>query len=172
MMNDYPHVTIEMGTLKVSGTLKAVKTSRKKYLTLFSELTLKEKAGLNVKSVAQALEYDPEDAIEAAITGVGSAVVKAVVQAKTGSNLSHVHANNDAAKYFSSVVSNMKNNLMPTPKKLLTIDMSKLVKMERGSLIDRYVALYTESSCYKLSFGGVKQHFDFYKELCNEFDLN
>lgn len=43
MMNDYPHVTIEMGTLKVSGTLKAVKTSRKKYLTLFSELTLKKK---------------------------------------------------------------------------------------------------------------------------------
>lgn len=172
MMNDYSHVTIEMGTLKVSGTLKAVKTSRKKYLTLFSELTLKEKADLNVKSVAQALEYDPEDAIEAVITGVGSAVVKAVFQAKTGSNLGYVHGSNDAAKYFSSVVSDMKNDLMPTPKKLLAIDMSKLVKVERSSLVGRYVELYTESSCYKLSFGGVKQHFDFYKELCNELGWN
>ena len=171
-MNTYPHVTALVGATRISGTLKAVEINQKKYLILISELSLREQAGIGTKAVAQALVTDPEDAIMAAVVGVGTVALKAVVSGTTGTDLSHVKTNNSYAQDFSSWVSIEKKVLTPEARELLRIDMSTIERLESGSLVDRYVWIGTRYSQYKLLFGGVKRHFDCYKDLCAELGWN
>ena len=160
---EYAHVRVQYGRRELKGRIEV----RTNCIVLTRELTFTEKTKISAKSTIDAACENPSDVIGAAAVAAAQSALKAGVKMITGTNtIAKVKGTNDYAKSLSYKIAEKKKAFTPQPKKLLILKNSSIQEVSCGALGHRYVEIRTTERKYTLHFGGIVQHFDFYKELC------
>lgn len=158
---EYEHVRVQYGRRELKGRIEV----RTNCIVLTRELTFTEKTKISAKSTIDAACENPGDVIGAATVAAAQSALKAGIKMITGTNVT-AKGTNDYATSLSSKIAEKKKAFTPQPKKLLILKNSSIQEVSCGTLGHRYVEIQTTERKYTLHFGGIVQHFDFYKELC------